>query len=132
VNHWIQVAPVKLQLFKQYMVDHTGLAKDALHIYAGLAIILGVRLIWRRRGGWLLGWLLALGVAVMVELLDRRAEYAEANLQPDPEHWHDIWNTMFWPTVLLFVGRWLQPRPRVSAEPSGDLADQPLEQPPTV
>jgi hypothetical protein len=43
-----------------------------------------------------------------------------------------VWNTMVWPTVLLLVGRWLQPQPKPKLEPSGDLADQPLKEPPTI
>jgi hypothetical protein len=125
-------APHYLQLFKQYMVDSTGLGKDALHVYAGLILFLGVRLIWRRRGGWVLGWLAALAAALMVEWLDIRMETAEANLRPDAEHWKDIWNTMFWPSVLLIIGPWLQPRPKPEPEPSSDLADEPLEQTPPV
>ncbi|MBK8376129.1 hypothetical protein [Sphingorhabdus sp.] len=121
-------APQDLQLLKLYLLDLTGLSKDALHVYAGMILIIGVRLVWRRRGGWLLGWLLALGVALLVEWLDMRAERIEANIRPDAEHWKDIWNTMFWPTVLLLFGRWLHPRPKPKTlameDPSGDLPDQ--------
>jgi hypothetical protein len=130
MSAWLEDAPLHLQLFKQYMVDATGLGKDALHVYAGLILFIGVRLIWRRRGGWVLGWLAALAAALIVEWLDIRTEIAEANLRPDAEHWKDIWNTMFWPTVLLLVGPWLQPRPKAAEEArSGDLADNALHNP---
>lgn len=129
-------APQDLQTFKEIMIDATGLGKDALHVYAGLILLIGVRLVWRRRGGWVLGWLAALGAALLVEYLDIRAELTEANRRPDAEHWKDIWNTMFWPSVLLLLGPRLQPRPKALDKPSGDLADQPLhnaeEQSPTV
>jgi hypothetical protein len=117
-------APVNLQLFKQYMIDATSLGKDALHVYAGLILFIGVRLVWRRRGGWVLGWLLALAVALTVEWLDMRAEFLEANLRPDAEHWKDILNTMFWPSVLLILGPHLQPRPKPSTAASGDFVNQ--------
>jgi hypothetical protein len=117
-------APRYLQLFKEYMIATTGLSRDALHIYAGLLLFLGVRIIWRRRGGWVLGWLVALAMALAVEWLDMRSEYLERNLRPEAEHWHDIWNTMFWPSVLLLLGPWLQPIAKPKLEPSGDLADQ--------
>jgi hypothetical protein len=128
---WLADAPLHLQEFKQWAVDGTGLAKDALHVYAGLFLIIGVRLLWRRRGGWILGWLAALAAALIVEWLDVRTEVIEGNPRPDAEHWKDIWNTMFWPSVLLLVGPWLQPRPKDKAE-SGDFADEPLEQPPSI
>jgi hypothetical protein len=132
MSDWLADAPYYLQLFKQYMVDRTGLAKDALHIYAGLILFIGVRLVWRRRGGWVLGWLAAFIAALIVEWLDIRMEVAEANLRPDSEHWKDIWNTMFWPTVLLLIGPWLQPRDKPVPELSGDLANESLKEPTPV
>lgn len=117
---------------KLYLLDLTGLAKDALHIYAGMAMFIAIRLIWRRRGGWLLAWTATLFLALGVEYMDMRNDGQIGMLQPDPEHWHDIWNTMVWPTVLLLVGRWLQPKPVGDNSESGDLADQPFEEPATV
>ena len=117
-------APQDLQIFKEYMIGATGLGKDALHVYAGLILFIGVRLVWRRRGGWVLGWLAALAAALFVEWLDIRTEMIETNLQPDAEHWKDIRNTMFWPSVLLILGPRLQPRPKPVTEASSGLADQ--------
>ena len=121
-------SPLDFQQFKVVMRGFTGLGKDALHIYAGMGLFLFVRLIWRWRGGWILAWLAVLAMACTVEWIDMKAEAANSALQPDAAHWHDIWNTMFWPTILLLVGRWLQPKPKAS----GDLADQSFEEPPSV
>ena len=117
-------APLDLQNLKLYLIDLTGLGRDALHVYAGLAVFLTVRLLWRWRGGWVIAWLAALALASSIEWLDMRAEGQAGVLQPDPAHWHDVWNTMVWPTVLLLIGRWLHPRPKT--KPSDDLADQPF------
>jgi len=121
-------SPLDFQQFKVVMLGFTGLGKDALHIYAGMGLFLFVRLIWRWRGGWILAWLAVLAMACTVEWIDMKAEAANSALQPDAAHWHDIWNTMFWPTILLLVGLWLQPKPKAS----GDLADQSFEEPPSV
>lgn len=102
------------------LIDATGLDKDALHIYFGLTLFLLIRLAWRRRGGWVAAWLAVLAMACGGEWLDMTAEYSRSAIQPDAAHWHDIWNTMFWPTILLLVGRWLQPR--VNARPIADEA----------
>ncbi|RDV06347.1 hypothetical protein DXH95_02630 [Sphingorhabdus pulchriflava] len=124
--------PLDFQQFKMVALDATGLAKDALHIYAGMALFLTMRLLWRWRGGWVLAWLAVLAMACTVEWIDMKAEGAANALQPDAAHWHDIWNTMFWPSVLLLVGRWLQPKSKAHTPLSGDLADQPFEEPPPV
>ncbi len=125
-------APDDLQILKLYLLDFTGLERDALHLHAGLALFILVRLAWRWRGGWVIAWLAALTIAIGVEWLDIRADGTGGVPQPQSDHWHDIWNTMLWPTVLLLVGRWLQPKPSVQRDASGDLANQTGEQPPAI
>jgi hypothetical protein len=131
--------PEDFQQLKLVLLDLTGLSRDALHIYAGMAAFVAARLIWRWRGGWMVAWLAALAVAYGAEWLDMQAENDPGSLlKPEPDHWHDIWNTMVWPTVLLLVGHWLHTRPKTRADHalSGGLADQPAhdscEQPPPV
>ena len=113
---------------KSWLVTATDLSKDALHIYFGLALFMLVRLAWRWRGGWVVAWLAVLVMACGGEWLDMTAEFSNAAIQPDAAHWHDIWNTMFWPTVLLLVGRWLQPVAQPRADVSGEDAERRLEQ----
>lgn len=117
---------------KLSVIEATGLDKDALHVYFGMTLFLVIRLAWRGRGGWLAAWIAVLVMACGGEWLDLTAEYSRSAIQPDAEHWHDIWNTMFWPTVLLVVGRWLQPPETAPAEPaenpSGENAERRLEQ----
>ena len=125
--------PIGFQSIKLDIIEVTGLAKDALHVYIGLTLFITIRLCWRRRGGWVLAWLAVLALALGTEWLDIRMERLDNGVQPDYAHWHDIWNTMFWPTMLLLVGPWLQPKPKPKTEePLGDLADQSLEEPPSV
>lgn len=113
---------------KSWLVTASDLGKDALHIYFGLALFMLVRLAWRWRGGWVVAWLAVLVMACGGEWLDMTAEFSNAAIQPDAAHWHDIWNTMFWPTVLLLVGRWLQPVAQPRADVSGEDAERRLEQ----
>lgn len=105
------------QALKITLVGATGLSKDALHIYIGLALFLAVRLAWRQRGGWMLAWLAALAIALGGEWFDLRGQGLNDALRPDSAHWHDLWNTMFWPTLLALVGRWLHPAPPPIADP---------------
>ncbi|WP_439569336.1 hypothetical protein [Sphingopyxis sp.] len=117
---------------KLSIIEASGLGKDALHIYFGLALFLLVRLMWRWRGGWVVAWLAVVAMAFGGEWLDMTREMGRSTMQPDAAHWHDIWNTIFWPTVLLLVGRWLQPRAKHAAvmvsEMSGEDAERRLEQ----
>ena len=117
---------------KLSVIEASGLGKDALHIYFGLALFMLVRLAWRWRGGWVAAWLAVLVMACGGEWLDMTREHSRSTIQPDAAHWHDIWNTIFWPTVLLLVGRWLQPRTKdaavMASEMSGEDAERRLEQ----
>lgn len=117
---------------KLSIIEASGLGKDALHIYFGLALFLAVRLMWRWRGGWIVAWLAVVAMACGGEWLDMTAEHSRSTIQPDVAHWHDIWNTIFWPTVLLLIGRWLQPQAKdaavMASTMSGEDAERRLEQ----
>jgi hypothetical protein len=121
----------EFQQLKLLLLDGTGLGKDAMHVHIGLALFVATRLAWRWRGGWLTAWLVALAAALTGEWLDAREELRVGLPMPDEAHWHDIWNTMLWPTLLLLVGRWLEPRagPVAAAPPapSGDDAEHAFE-----
>ena len=114
---------------KVSVIDATGLSKDALHVYFGLTLFLLVRLAWRWKGGWFAAWLAVLAMACGGEWLDMTAEVGRSAIQPDAAHWHDIWNTMFWPTMLLLVGRWLQPAAKDSVDGAAlDIASTPVRE----
>lgn len=127
--------PESFQSFKEYLINYSGLGKDALHIHIALLIFVVVRLVWRRKGGWLLAWVIALAATLGGEYLDIHSENASTAVFSDPAHWHDIWNSMLWPTIFMLVGPWLEPKragPAKQAEGganpvSGDLPDQPFE-----
>ena len=106
------------QQVKLVLIDGSGLSKDALHVYGGMAIYLGMRLIVPRRR-WV-AWTAVLVAAVAGEALDMRGEHLRGDLQPDTAHWHDIWNTMFWPTILMLLERWW---PRHEAAPAAGLSE---------
>lgn len=105
-----------VQSSKLAIVAATGLAKDALHIYTGMAVFLLV-LLWRRCSRSLLPLLVVVMVAVAGELLDRRDDIASLGRWRWKASVHDIVNTMFWPAVLtlLFYLRLLAPGPRHQA-----------------
>ena len=113
------------QQVKLVLIDGSGLSKDALHVYGGMAIYLGMRLIVPQRR-WV-AWAAVLAAALAGEALDMRGEHLRGDLQPDTAHWHDIGNTLFWPTMLMMLERWW-PHPRASVTASGEDAERGLEQ----
>lgn len=94
------------QYAKLWLVAHTGLAKDALHIYVALALFFGSMLLFRWRPGDWRPWLIVLAAALAGEMWDisdtifwERRVYWAAN-------WKDIWNTLFWPSAILLLARY--------------------------
>ena len=117
--------------YKVWLASHIGLSDDALHVYFALLILFGSAALLRRRPDSIWCWL----VVLLFELFNEYADVGgnapgEATLDASL---HDIYNTMFWPTILLVFGRFLfPPRRKDTPARSSDLADQPLEQPPPV
>lgn len=93
------------QAAKLWLMGGTGLAKDALHVHVGLLVSLGSALLLR----WPLRswkpWLAALAVALLGEAWDVRDRWVAGMRAAPMGHWHDIWNTMLWPSALLLLAR---------------------------
>ncbi len=94
-----------LQTAKFWIVAHLDLAKDALHVYVGLILLLGSALLF----GWKLSswkpWALVALAAVTGEiwdLIDNAIVHTPLDLWAS---WHDIWNTLFWPSMILVLAR---------------------------
>ena len=91
---------------KIWIGDYTGLEKDALHIHAALALYLLAMFAFRQTRRSRFPWLFVLFVELGNEAYD--LWHQEAN--GEPARWDasmkDLWNTMLWPTVLLFIGRY--------------------------
>ncbi|MBA4048316.1 MAG: hypothetical protein C0476_07230 [Sphingomonas sp.] len=97
--------PSALQAVKLWLVNHVGLAKDALHIYVALGLFLAVCLAFRWPVQSWRPWLVVLAVALAGEagdLRDSMAHRAPINLSAN---WHDLWNTMFWPSAIVLLAR---------------------------
>ncbi len=95
-----------VQTLKVNLVDCTGLSRDTLHVYVGLAIFLVTCALSEnpRRSPWPL--LMVLLAVLLGEAIDRRDDLASVG------HWnwraslHDLWNTLFWPLLLAGLLRW--------------------------
>ena len=98
-------APSPLQASKLWLAHHVGLTKDALHVYVALilffgsAALLGWRLSGRRP------WLLVLFAVLFGEAWDIRDSLVYRTPLILSANLHDIWNTLFWPTVIMLLAR---------------------------
>ena len=94
------------QSAKLWLVGTLGLSRDALHIYVGLAVFLGVAALFRLP---LRDWrplAAALLVALGGEVWDLIDTYYAGRGLRWALAWHDLWNTMVWPCVLWALARW--------------------------
>ena len=122
VEHWVS--------YKIWLIDTVGLTNDAMHVHGALLILCVSAILLRRRPDSPWCWLSVFLAELFNEYADLRgAAPGEATIDAAL---HDIYNTMFWPTVILILGRFLFPRKnRDVVNPvasSGDLPQQPLEQ----
>lgn len=93
------------QAAKLWLVDSTGLAKDALHIHIALALFFGSALLLR----WPLRswkpWLVVLAAAIVGEAWDIWDSIAEGHRILPAANWQDVWNAMIWPTAIVLLAR---------------------------
>lgn len=99
------IEPSPVQASKLAVIAATGLSKDALHVYVGLAVFLGASILSRRSIRSLVPWAIVVLVAILGEAVDLRDSVARTG----PWRWEwsarDIVNTVFWPTVLVCIAR---------------------------
>ena len=86
--------------------SYTGLEKDALHIHAALLLYIIAMVAFRKSRRSRFPWLFVLAVELFNEILDLRQQYALGESLNWSGAAKDLWNTMLWPTVLLFIGRY--------------------------
>lgn len=114
--------------YKIRVIDAVGLTNDAMHIHASLLILFGSAMILRRRPDSVWCWLIVLVAELFNEYADLQGQApGEATIDAAM---HDLYNTMFWPTIILILGRFMFPRakkPDAKPNISGDFADQPLK-----
>jgi hypothetical protein len=96
---------VSFQQAKLWFVANTGLAKDALHLYVALGLYVGSCALF----GWRLGsWkpvALVVAGAVGGEMWDIYDRARAGIAQNWRGNWHDVWNMMVWPLVIMLLAR---------------------------
>ena len=97
---------------KSYLSLWLGVPDDVLHIFAGLAILTAGALLLRRAPWDWRPWLMVLvaeSANEAYDLLQTAYSTGEGNW---PSAGHDFGMTLFWPTVILVLFRWLATRAR--------------------
>ncbi len=90
---------------KILLVEATNLSKDALHVYVGLGVMLLAAILLRRS---LKDWrpLAAAALAAVAgEVWDVIDTLSHGGTPRWSLNWKDVWNTLFWPTVLFLLAR---------------------------
>jgi hypothetical protein len=95
-----------LQTVKFWLVENAHLAKDALHIYVGLALLLGSALVFRWPLRSFKPWALVFAATLIGEAWDMIDRIRMGLAQFPSGNWKDVWNTLFWPTVLTLLARY--------------------------
>ena len=93
------------QSTKIFLSEVTSLGKDALHIYVGLAVMLLVVVALKKP---LSDWRPIAAVAlasVAGEIWDVIDTFSHGGTPKWNANWKDVWNTMFWPTILFGLAR---------------------------
>lgn len=94
------------QSAKVWLLQLLGLPKDALHIYVGLLIFLGVAALFRRSLSSPLPMLAVLTAALAGEVWDVFDTWRAGQPIYWWRNWHDVWNTSFWPAILFLLTRY--------------------------
>ena len=115
-EHWVS--------YKIWLIETVGLTNDAMHVHGALLILCVSALVLRRRPDSLWYWIIVFIAELFNEYADLRGSApGEATMDAAL---HDIYNTMFWPTVILILGRVLFPRKkRDFVSPTAPLSDLP-------
>lgn len=115
-EHWVS--------YKIWLIETVGLTNDAMHVHGALLILCVSALVLRRRPDSLWCWIIVFIAELFNEYADLRGSApGEATMDAAL---HDIYNTMFWPTVILILGRVLFPRKKKDFVcPAAPLSDLP-------
>ncbi|MXP46472.1 hypothetical protein GRI43_03565 [Altererythrobacter luteolus] len=108
---------------KIWLVDWTGLAKDALHIYVAVGVFLAGCALFGWKAWQLRPLLLVLAVAIAGEFADIAYNLTYEGYAFLRSSVHDIWNTMLVPCIIFLFAKFsvvfARPAPGMT-EKSGD------------
>ena len=105
--------------FTERLIGILGVSRPMMHVHAGLAIYITAQLVLRdrRASGLGLAWV------AFAELVNETIQYGYYNSWRWADTGADILVTLFWPAVIVAVGRYRRRRwPDSSAQTRGSMA----------
>ena len=116
------VAVMQYHDLKNFPENYTGLERDALHVHGALLLYILAMALFRQSRRSRFPWLVVLGIELANEAYDLMHNFDKDKNRALAGAAKDLWNTMLWPTVLLFVGRytnWFERKRRPGATRQG-------------
>ena len=95
-----------VQSVKLVILQLTGLSRDALHVYAGMFVLLLAAFVVRKCPRSFVPLLVVFSVAAGMEALDARDDLHVFGYWRVGANFHDIINTVFWPIVVFLLVRY--------------------------
>ncbi|GAA0265959.1 hypothetical protein GCM10009127_01670 [Alteraurantiacibacter aestuarii] len=105
---------------KLYMINYSGMSRDALHIHISILLFFAALWLSGRKLGSLLPLVIVFGFCIAGEIADILRLARLLQWQQPLENFHDIANTMFWPVAFTAYGRWRSQRPSISPDEPAD------------
>lgn len=93
------------QLLKIHSLNAVDLSKDAVHVYVGLGVFLFTVVAWQKRRFTWLSLVPVVCVALAMETLDLHDDSRSLGYLRWGASVHDVVNTLFWPSILVVLGR---------------------------
>lgn len=122
----------KMQSFnswKIWLVEFSGLEKDALHIYVALLVFLTACLACRWKAFQWKPWFAVLIVVLAGESIDIYETIGIEGRTYLWGNWHDVRNTMLLPTVIMIMARYSNIFGTGPGKPSTEAAEKLGDQP---
>ncbi len=91
---------------KVYMMQYSGLSRDALHIHIGIALYFLLAFLLRKKPGSWIPALVVLALCLLGEVFDILHVFRLGQHQKPFENLHDVANTMAWPVIFTLFARW--------------------------
>jgi hypothetical protein len=112
------------QSIKQVFLTISGLSKDAIHIYVGMAVFSAWIVVLKKTVYSLKSVLPVLAIALVMESIDLWDNFHTVGKLRLLASLHDILNTVFWPLMVIFLFKFIRKRDVQTSTYPENLSDR--------